>query len=559
MKVLSRLVIALVICLITIPMLATPAQADESITFNPKNGNVDQKVHVIGYFAPEDEDSTVYIYYEVADDEWELVDSSASIDDEGDLKDAYFNVPPSCRGEHEVRVCISKQSDADPHFAEGDFTVEPSLEIAKPSSEKGAAGTTVELKGWGWDASESEIEVRFYLESPGTTHYDDEDYYVSFGPTDIDVNGYGSWEDVTFKVPPASEGKHWIYAVGDETDSIKTDKVKGVKFEVLPGISLDIEKGSPGDTVTVTGSGFKANETSIEILFDGTAVEEDIKADENGLWEESFEVSEAVNGKYDVTADGSYTKKADIDEVEFEVVPGLALSPTEGHVGTMLTVSGGGFPASKLVSITYDGVQQGTATTTTNGSFSGVSFEATHTQTIHTVKHPVAATYDSTSVSATNFVMESIAPPTSTLNSPVDGSRAGFMGWKFRSTFEWSAVIDDSGVSHYSLRIASSEVATEPTLFLFSQDLSMENLTLDTETGMVSYKLPKENALPYGAYCWQVKAVDGAQNEGAWAATQSFKAGFLPLWASIVIIVLIVVLISALVYFFAIKRRSDYD
>jgi hypothetical protein len=137
--------------------------------------------------------------------------------------------------------------------------------------------------------------------------------------------------------------------------------------------------------------------------------------------------------------------------------------------------------------------------------------------------------------------MESDPPPTPTLISPANESRVGFIG-KVAPTFEWSNVTDPSGVS-YNLQIATSESFTKGVI---TKTLSE-----------ASYTLTSGEALPYGTYYWRVKAVDGAQNEGSWSAPYSFKAGLLPLWAFIVIIVLIVALIAGLVYFF-VGRRGRY-
>ncbi len=449
-----------------------------------------------------------------------------------------FEIPESCRGEHDILICDDDDPDEDVYTL--DFTVYPSIEI---DEEEGAAGTEVEVTGFGWDEDESEIEIRFYLEDPDDD-YDDEDLYEVAWSGDIEVDDYGSWEDVTFEVPPASKGSHWIYAVGDESDDIEDDKIKGVEFEVLPGISLDKESGGFGDTITVTGSGFEEDEEDIEILFDGDVVKDNIEADDDGVWEATFEVPEAAKGTYDVTAEGRKTDKEDIKEVEFEVVPGLVLSPTEGHVGTSLTISGGGFPKNKSVTITYDGVTKGSSTTDSKGSFSAISFEATHTQTTHTVEHPVVATYDAATVPAKDFIMESLAPPKPTLSSPANDSRVGLFG-KQTATFTWSVVTDDSGVS-YNLQVGTSAD--------FAQ-------VLISKTGLteVTYTLAGAEALDYGTYYWRVKAIDGAQNDSGWTTAYSFKSALLPLWAFIVIVALIVVLIGALVFVFGIRKRASYD
>ncbi len=544
MKLLSRLVIALVICLMAIPMMATPVQA--AGTFHVSGGSVKydegyvgDEVRIYGSW-----DAThggyIYIYYELYnedEDDWPYKKVGYEDEDDDTYSFAYdFEIPESCSGVHEILIC--DDDDPDEYIDTLEFTVYPSIEI---DDEEGPAGTEVEVTGYGWDEDESEIEIRFYLEDPDDD-YDDDDLYEVVWSGDIEIDDYGTWEDVTFEVPPAKKGDHWIYAVGDESDDIEDDEIKGVEFEVTPGISLDIEKGSLGDTITVTGSGFEEDEEDIEILFDGNVVKDNIEADDDGCWEETFEVPEAAMGTYDVVAEGEDTDKEDIEEVEFEVVTGLVLSPTEGHVGTSLTISGGGFPANKSVTITYDGVTQDSATTNTKGSFSGISFEATHTQATHTVEHPVVATYDTTTLS-TNFIMESDAPAKPTLSSPANDSRVGLFG-KQTATFTWSEVTDDSGVS-YNLQVATGAD--------FAQVLMAKEGVSEA-----SYTLTKEEALAYGTYYWRVKAVDDAQNDSGWTTAHSFKSALLPLWAFIAIVALIVALIGALVYLF-VFRRGGYD
>jgi hypothetical protein len=116
-----------------------------------------------------------------------------------------------------------------------------------------------------------------------------------------------------------------------------------------------------------------------------------------------------------------------------------------------------------------------------------------------------------------------------------------------RPTFAWSAVSDDSGV-HYSLQIARGKNVTatgfaDPVVSV--QDIVGTNYT-------------SGKTLSYGTYYWIVQAVDGAGNAGNWSVAYSFRAGILPLWAFILIIVAIVVGIGAAVYFFVIRKRIYY-
>jgi len=516
MSFLSRLLVVLVFCLVAMALLAVPVQADgASIILSPDDGVPGEEVEVRGYNFTADEWVDIYFYpngarIRVAEDE---TNSSGYFR-------VTFTVPESCTGDHTVYA-----EDEDEIDAYADFTVEPGL-IVDP--EEGPVGTNVTVEGWGFAEDEEEIELWYYT---------DGDYVVV--EDDITADEDGSWE-VSFQIPPSTQGSHEIDAEGDESQDYE---VEDITFEVTPGISLDKLSGSVGDNITMTGSGFEANERDITILFDGEAVQTEIRANDMGSWNGSFEVPEIPIGEYSVTAEGEQTQ--DISELSFEIEPGIVLSPAEGHVGTDLTVTGRGFATDEYVSIMYDGNQVATDKTNSEGSFD-VSF------TVPESKHGerlVTAEDDTDNEATAIFTMESDPPDTPELISPPDGGRVGFIG-SVRPTFEWSEVSDDSGI-YYSLQIAASANFTATEEFvdpIFSVD------------GLVgtNYTLAKTEALPYGTYYWIVQAVDGAENESDWTEAHSFRSGLLPLWAFIVIIVVIVLLIGALVYFFVIRKKVYY-
>jgi len=519
MKLLPRLVIAFVVCLVAIALPAAPAQANGTyITLSPSSGVPGEEATVRGYNLTADEWVDIY-YYLNGDREW--VDDVETAGD-GDFRGVTFIVPESCTGAHDVRVYRGTSLQA-----VEEFTVEPGL-IVDP--EEGPVGTTVTVEGRGFAEDEEDIELRYYING---------DYEVI--EDDITANEYGSWE-TSFQIPPSTKGSHRIDARGDES---RLSEVEDATFEVTPGISIDESSGSVGDNITMTGSGFAVDERDIKILFDGEAVVTDIRADDTGYWEESFEVPEMPTGEYSVTADGERTQKEDINELSFEIEPGIVLSPDEGHVGMNLTAAGRGFAANEDVDIMYEGSQVETAETNDKGSFDASFLVPESKYGARQVKAEDAAENEATAI----FTMESDPPDTPELISPPDGGRVGFVG-RVRPTFEWSEVSDDSGV-YYSLQIATSENVTATGEFV-DPIVSKEGLV------GTNYTLEETEALSYDTYYWIVQAVDGAENESGWTAAHSFRAGLLPLWGFIVMIVSIVVLISALVYFFVIRKRVYY-
>jgi hypothetical protein len=526
MNLLSRLLIAFAICLIAIPMLASPVQATgETISLYPSSGYVGDEVYISGEnFAQ----GNYWVYYE-KDGSWvEVLDRyDCDVDSDGDFSTDEFSIPESCSGKHEIRVCNYHSSSTSCRVAYADFTVKPKVEVTSPTTAKGHVGDTIKVKGTGFGGEERYIKVWYYLDS---THH-----------TDFAVSGrasaYGTWE-TTFKVPDSVKGSHKIDADGEDNDY--TD-VKDCSFEVEPKIEMikpADAKGTVGTEVEVKGTGFGKDEADIKITFAGNEVTQTSPADtdEYGTWTAKFEVPPSPKGSHKIDARGRYTTYTEIDELSFEIGLTIELTPAEGHMGTDISVSGSGFAAGKSITITYQG-ETYSSTTDTKGSFPAVAFKAKgeHGEQLITVTDGAGNTLTAT------FVMESTAPPKPTLSSPANGTRIGFIGSQ-TATFQWTAVTDPSGVS-YKLQIAS--------------DPSFVSLVVPEISGLTeaSYTLPQEQALPYGTYYWRVKAIDGAQNDSGWTTAYSLQSGLLPTWAFIVIIVVIVALIAALLYLFILRRR----
>ena len=523
MRWLSRLSVVLIICLVTIGLMAAPVQAQApTINLSTSSGVPGEQVRVHGYnFTGGD---GVRIYY---DDDWIDIYYGGSwideieTDDDGDFPWVTFTIPQSYAGDHEVHA-----EDGHGLNASWDFTVKPGLTVYP---EEGPVGANVTVKGLGFAKNETNIEVRYYLDGNFTT-------VVS----NISANATGSWQRI-LQIPPSDQGSHKIDAKGDSS-SLAT--VKDAFFEVKPGITLDRTSGSLGQNITMTGSGFAAGERDITILFSGQPVRTGIRADNTGYWQESFAVPLMPKGTHNVTAEGESTPQSAIGTLSFNITPGLALSPAEGHVGTDLTVTGSGFPTNQDVVIKYEGSQQATTSTNSSGSFTVVFPvpESQHGEGMVTAEDTAGNS------AAAVFTLESEPPGMPELNSPADGSRAGFI-WNVRPTFNWSAVTDDSGV-YYSLQIATSPNVTAGGFADPARSI--------TGIATTNYTLNRTEALAYGTYYWIVRAVDRAGNAGNWTVAYSFHAGALPLWALILIIVVAAAVIGTLVYFLIIRKRIYY-
>ena len=568
MRVLSRLLAALTIAGLMLPVAALTVLGAEdatSISIKPSSkGPVGMELYLTG---DADSSSEGWAYFQIADDEWvKVLDDSDDwdFDQEGEPGDEYyeystdgdkFEVPECVGGAHVISIVdddLGNDADDDEDVEDAEvrsktFTVVPSIEIISvdgedindPDDAEGPMGAAVEIKGTGFGEDE-EIEVFF----------DGEDVDLV---ENIEADEYGSWTG-SFVVPAASAGEHDITAGGDDTDE---DDCEEAPFTMIAGISVEPKTGVVGTSITVTGSGFQENENDIDILFDGNPIGSTFDAGSDGAFEKSVTIPNAAMGTHEIDAEGEDTNKSDIDNVDFEVEPALAMEPTSGNVGTELSVTGSGLPANTPVTITYDGVTKGTGTTTSTGSLSEVVFAATHTQSSHTADHPVTATFDSSTLNLT-YAMESTAPGKPVPSTPTNGTRIGLLG-KVSPTLTWKVVDDPSGVT-YALQISTTPDFSQ-VLISKTGLIAQGSAIIVSSTGPeMSYTLTDTEALPYGKYFWRVKAVDGALNDSGWSTSNDFKAGLLPTWALIVIIALAAVLIGALVYVLIIRDRVGlYD
>ncbi len=178
---------------------------------------------------------------------------------------------------------------------------------------------------------------------------------------------------IEITIPEDVAGTHYII-VKDET----TGASSFTAFKILPKITLSVTSGLPGDTVTVSGTGF-AGSVNVTIRFQNATYDKDITpsvvpvTSSKGSFSASVTVPDVAYGNYNISAKDA---KGNVVNATFAVKATITLSPTEGPSGTVVTVTGRGFTAEagKAITVTINGSSVpvvASIKTTASGNFTG--------------------------------------------------------------------------------------------------------------------------------------------------------------------------------------------
>jgi len=506
------LALGIILALLVIAIPAIPALAVvETINVDPGEGEIGDNVEIFGYNF--DAHYTVYIYFssrevDVGDDinkldAYEEVESVYTTAD--GTFDTDFYVPYELtKGYHPEDVhggdyyvyVIYRNSDS--ILAVAKFTViNGEIEL---DPEEGQVGSEVRISGEGLRQGQA-IAIE----------YDGNDVDIVSGDKETDSEGKFACTTI---VPEGNAGNHNI-TVTDESGN-KPE----AEFSVKPKITIAPTSAASGDTIQVSGTGFAGKEY-ITITFNEGRVSTEpiqIKSNHKGSFSGSFLVpSPTPSGISEVRASDRSANRA---KANLTISAGIRLSPTTsqtspGHVGMKLTVSGTGFIANTMVTITYGNDEVITVATASTNVYG--NFPATFT-----VSPSVAGSYNVTSTDGTNtvtsiFTMEAEAPPMPVPLLPKVASMA-----KAEAYFDWEDVVDVSGIT-YTLQVASDADFT--TIVLEKKGLTHSEYTITEEEKLLELT---EGKTPY---YWRVKAVDGASNESEWTPSALFYIGFS--WTSI--------------------------
>ncbi len=202
------------------------------------------------------------------------------------------------------------------------------------STEQGLPGDSITVSGKDLDP-DGYVDIYYYLDS---------DYRV---PLKEDIIPTVSRKfEVDVVIPESPAGAYTLRAIGQvDGQVVELDAI----FRVIPGVIVDPTTGPIGAEITVSGRGFAANETGIEVrrgLYD--TIVHNIEADARGNWEATFSLPAWSQGEHEIRARGSvHAIIQGVRPAVFRVGPGITVAGESGAVGQTIAVSGTGFGANE--------------------------------------------------------------------------------------------------------------------------------------------------------------------------------------------------------------------
>ena len=236
----------------------------------PSSGTVGQAIEISGTgFASEEKDVEVTFDGKVVEPNNPIV-----VDEDGSWE-AIIVIPPLPRGAHTIDA--SGKSTVASDVPDVKVTVGAGILIEQISA---YVGDTITVAGGGFAIRETGIKITFdgAIVTPAITAKVD-----------------GTWES-SFVLPASSYGSHAVGAYGDITAAVTTTLNTKARIEELSPV-----EGAPGDSVSLTGSGFSGGQR-LTVTVGGVAASENMQTQANGNVVINFRVPASPEGKQTVTA-----------------------------------------------------------------------------------------------------------------------------------------------------------------------------------------------------------------------------------------------------------------
>jgi hypothetical protein len=207
--------------------------------------------------------------------------------------------------------------------------------------------------------------------------------------------------NVTFIVPESARGKQKV------TLKLGANVYDG-EFTVLPSIKTGAKEGYVGSSLSISGSGFNANETNIEVTYGGTTVASGIASDGKGNWQITLAIPPTRGGAVTIDAGSSLTPVTEVDNRSFTVLPKMDINPIAGGVGTLVMANGTGFGTSESgIAIVFDGLKVKTGIAADSKGTWQSSF---YVPTSAKGRHRINSSGDTTADAAVSGVTFSVSP-----------------------------------------------------------------------------------------------------------------------------------------------------
>jgi hypothetical protein len=223
---------------------------------------------------------------------------------------ATVTIPQTFGGDHSIGA-RGKTTPATA-VSESTFTVLPVL--SPLSKTTGPAGTSVTLSGTSFAPAEKIIINYDGVAIEQTTTTDDN----------------GAWSS-TFKIPPSPAGSHTIKVSGSISGAIN---LGALTFKIAVGISLDPVKGTVGQPVNVSGTGFTA-QSPLKITWDDAAISglAAVIVRESGEFTFSFKIPRSKAGLHTIKVvdNQNNTEKVDFQIDNTPPTGPKPVSPADGE------------------------------------------------------------------------------------------------------------------------------------------------------------------------------------------------------------------------------------
>ena len=342
-----------------------------------------------------------------------------------------FSMPSVVRGSRTVRA-----TDAG-GYAETTFNVGSKITLSPTS---GGVGDTIVVTGSGFAVGPVNPVV---ISVDGVN-------VTATSPSPVNTNTSGGFT-CSFSMPSGTLGSRTVQATDGGGYYARATFIIGQRISITPAT------GFVGDNVIISGNGFAANQT-IHFTLDGVAITVSpsvVTSSPTGAFSNvSFVIPSVGGGAHVLRAtdqDGNYY------DTTLTVQTRISITPTNGTVGTQITLTGSGFAQGLGVDVFWDAstTRITTTTATSTGTISVTFASPAGAKGNHTVKaQDTSANSATASFSTTPKI---VLTPTS--GSYGDTITVTFTGFTANSTVTSASIL--SGTTQYSLTTTPATVSID--------------------------------------------------------------------------------------------------